>query len=190
MSEELCYFHMPHDSCHSYQLVRHRTPSLAPCLPSTLNPSRRMAHHLYPRWSTRLGSVRIWSNMQLKGRRAGKWSSFQEVPCHMMSLINPCCCTQSWVFALSNSGTGLETQATSTVISHSHTETGGRAEILLVHCVTYRFLYNQPTVWKWGPSLLTVIILYMPLPFLKPFLLLSFKMVHIYIVYLSPSYTC
>lgn len=80
--------------------------------------------------------------MEPKGHRAGKSSSFEEVPCHMMSLINPCCCTQSWVFALSNSGTGLETQATSTVISHSHTETRGRTEILLVH-FTYRLLHRQ-----------------------------------------------
>lgn len=53
----------------------------------------------------------------------------------MMGLINPCRGTQSRVFALSNSGTGLETQATSTVISHSHTETRGRTEILLAHFI-------------------------------------------------------
>lgn len=51
----------------------------------------------------------------------------------MMGLINQCRSTQSWVFALSNSGTGLETQDTSTTISHSHMETCGRTEILLAH---------------------------------------------------------
>lgn len=49
----------------------------------------------------------------------------------MMGLINQCRGTQSWVFALSNSGTGLETQDTSSTISHSHVETCGRTEILL-----------------------------------------------------------
>lgn len=53
----------------------------------------------------------------------------------MMGLISLCCRTQSRVFALSNSGTGLETQATSTVISHSHSETRGRTEILLAHFI-------------------------------------------------------
>ena len=53
----------------------------------------------------------------------------------MMGLINQCRGTQSRVFALSNSGTGLETQATSTVISHSRTETRGRTEILLAHFI-------------------------------------------------------
>lgn len=107
----------------------------APRLPLTPSPSGRIAHHLYPRWSTRLAGVRRWSNMEPKGHRAGKSSSFEEVACHMMGLINPCRGTQSWVFALSNSGTGLETQATSTVISHSHTETRGRTEILLAHFI-------------------------------------------------------
>ena len=73
--------------------------------------------------------------MEPEGHRAGKSSSFEEVACHMMGLINPCCGTQSRVFAQSNSGTGLETQATSTVISHSHTETRGRTEILLAHFI-------------------------------------------------------
>ena len=73
--------------------------------------------------------------MESKGHRAGKSSSFEEVACHMMGLISRCCGTQSRVFALSNSGTGLETQATSTVISHSHTETRGTAEILLAHFI-------------------------------------------------------
>lgn len=80
--------------------------------------------------------------MELKGHRAGKSSSFEEVACHMMGLISPCRGTQSRVFALPNSGTGLETQATSTVISHSHTETRGRTEILLasfIH-IMYRLL--------------------------------------------------
>lgn len=60
----------------------------------------------------------------------------------MMGLISPGCGTQSRVFALSNSGTGLETQATSTVISHSHTATHGRIEILLAHFIhiMYRLL--------------------------------------------------
>lgn len=52
-----------------------------------------------------------------------------------MGLINQWRGTQSRVFALSNSGTGLETQATSTVISHSHTETRGRTEILLARFI-------------------------------------------------------
>lgn len=73
--------------------------------------------------------------MESKGHRAGKSSSFEEVACHMMGLINQCRGTQSRVFALSNSGTGLETQATSTVISHSRTETRGRTEILLAHFI-------------------------------------------------------
>ncbi len=73
--------------------------------------------------------------MALKGHRAGKSSSFEEVACHMMGLINRCRGTQSRVFALSNSGTGLETPATSTVISHSHMETRGRTEILLAHFI-------------------------------------------------------
>lgn len=69
----------------------------------------------------------------------------------MMGLINPRCCTQSWVFALSNSGTGLETQATCTVISHSHAETRGGTEILLVLFI--HIMYGtgstvEPTVWK------------------------------------------
>lgn len=73
--------------------------------------------------------------MESKGHRAGKSSSFEEVACHMMGLINQCRGTQSRVFALSNSGTGLEAQATSTVISHSRTETRGRTEILLAHFI-------------------------------------------------------
>lgn len=73
--------------------------------------------------------------MAPEGHRAGKSSSFEEVACHMMGLISRCCGTQSRVFALSNSGTGLETQTTSTVISHSHTETRGRPEILLAHFI-------------------------------------------------------
>lgn len=60
-----------------------------------------------------------------------------------MGLINPCCRTQSRVFALSNSGTGLETQATSTVISHSHTETLGSTEILLVQASSSSLLYGN-----------------------------------------------
>lgn len=80
--------------------------------------------------------------MEPKGHRAGKSSSFEEVACHRMGLISPCCGTQSRVFALSNSGTGLETQATSTVISHSHMKTRGRTEILLAHFIQimYRLL--------------------------------------------------
>lgn len=73
--------------------------------------------------------------MEPRGHRAGKSSSFEEVACHMMGLINQCRGTQSRVFALSNSGTGLETQATSTAISHSHAETCGRPEILLAHFI-------------------------------------------------------
>lgn len=73
--------------------------------------------------------------MEQRGHRAGKSSSFEEVACHMMGLINQCRGTQSRVFALSNIGTGLETQATSTAISHSHTETRGRTEILLAHFI-------------------------------------------------------
>lgn len=73
--------------------------------------------------------------MEPRGHRAGKSSSFEEVACHMMGLINQCRGTQSRVFALSNSGTGLETQATSTAISHSHWETCGRTEILLAHFI-------------------------------------------------------
>lgn len=82
--------------------------------------------------------------MEPKGHRAGKSSSFEEVACHMMGLISLCRGTQSRVFALSNSGTGLETQATSTVISHSHTETRGRTEILLVRFIhiMYRLLHE------------------------------------------------
>lgn len=73
--------------------------------------------------------------MEPEGHRAGKSSSFEEVACHMMGFDQPVPCTQSRVFALSNSGTGLETQATSTVISHSHMETHGRTEILLAHFI-------------------------------------------------------
>lgn len=78
--------------------------------------------------------------MELRGHRAGKSSSFQEVACHMMGLINQCRCTQSWVFALSNSGTGLETQATSPAISQSCTETPGRTEILLAHFIHIMYM--------------------------------------------------
>lgn len=125
----------PHDNRHSCQPNRRSPPVLAPRLPLTPNPSGWIAHHLYPRWSTRLSSVRRWSNMEPKGHRAGKSSSFEEVACHMMGLISRCRGTQSRVFALSNSGTGLETPATSTVISHSHTQTRGRTEILLAHFI-------------------------------------------------------
>lgn len=58
----------------------------------------------------------------------------------MMGLINQCRCTQSWVFALSNSGTGLETQATSPAISQSCTETPGRTEILLAHFIHIMYM--------------------------------------------------
>lgn len=58
----------------------------------------------------------------------------------MMGLINQCRCTQSWVFALSNSGTGLETQATSPAISQSCTETLSRTEILLAHFIHIMYM--------------------------------------------------
>lgn len=103
-------------------------------------PSVRFAHHLYPRWNTRHYDVRRWSNMELRGHRAGKSSSFQEVACHMMGLISQCCRTQSWVFALSNSGTGLETRATSLAISQSCTEAPGRTEILLAHFIHIMYM--------------------------------------------------
>lgn len=52
-----------------------------------------------------------------------------------MGLIRQCWDTQSWVFALSYSGTGLETQAISAVFSHSHKETHGRTQILLAYFI-------------------------------------------------------
>lgn len=115
-------------------------PHLSPMFTLDSQPSARLAHHLYPRWSTRHDGVRRWSNMELRGHRAGKSSPFQEVACHMMGLINPCRCTQSRVFALSNSGTGLETQATSPAISQSCMETPGRAEILLAHFIHIMYM--------------------------------------------------
>lgn len=62
-----------------------------------------------------------------------------------MGLISLCFCTLSRVFALSNSGTGLETRATFAVISHSHIETRSRTEILFV-CfihIMYKLLLHQ-----------------------------------------------
>lgn len=154
---------IPRDSCQSCQLPPLRTPPdppvLAHHLPLTLNPTGRIAHHLYPRWNTRLGSVTTWSNMEPRGHRAGKSSSFEGVACHMIGLINRCRGTQSRVFALSNSGTGLEAQATSTAISHSAPETSGRTQILLaaLHPRHTRASF-KPTVWKWGALKLTVTV--------------------------------
>lgn len=115
-------------------------PCLSPSFTLDSQPSVRWAHHLYPRWNTRHYGVRRWSKMELRGHRAGKTSSFQEVACHMMGLINQCRCTQSWVFALSNSGTGLETQATSPAISQSCMETPGRTEILLAYFIHIMYM--------------------------------------------------
>lgn len=69
----------------------------------------------------------------------------------MMGLINQCRCTQSWVFALSNSGTGLETQATSPAISQSCTETLSRTEILLAHFIHIMYmLFCQASCMEMG----------------------------------------